>query len=259
MSRERDRTNNYQRLVIDSTLFTKSEQGKFRLYVIAAEGDKTEYNYFQELILQYVEHFRKNNVRLIALDRPKEEAGHSSPQFVENMLEIFLQNNRPQLASLEGHYELWLIIDTDDYWHRKGAIEKLAQKCADKPLYHLGLSNPCFELWLILHYVELSDPINNYLPNSAEDCNIQEYIETEGFKGRCGLCKQLLPRIHQNQHEPYYQKLIEYLPRAIPRAKQLGDCTPTSSNYPQHVCTNIYKLVEKLTVPPEGSIGQVNI
>jgi hypothetical protein len=201
MSRERDRLNNYQRLVIDSSCLAKAENSRFKLYVVAAEGDKTEYYYFQELIRQYEEHFRKRNVRLITLDRPKEEATHSSPQFVENMLEIFLQNNR-HLDLQESYDEFWLIIDTDDYNHRKAAIEKLAQKCADKPLYHLGLSNPCFELWLILHYVELSEPIKNYLPNSTEDCNIQEYIETEGFKGRGGLCKQLLPRIHQNQHEP---------------------------------------------------------
>lgn len=247
MGRKRDRLNNYQRLVIDSNFLAKSENSRLKLYVVATEGDKTEYQYFREFIHQYEEHFRKSNVCLIALDRPEEEAGHSSPQFVENMLEVFLQNNK-HLDLQDGDDELWLIIDTDDYWHRKSAIEKLAQKCADKPLYHLGLSNPCFELWLILHYTELSDPITKYLPDSPEDCNLQEYLEAEGFKGRCGLCKQLLPRIHQNQHEPFYQKLIEYIPRAIPRAKPLGECTLESSHYPQRVCTNIYKLVEKLTV-----------
>ena len=54
----------------------------------------------------------------------------------------------------EDEERILLVIDKDK-WTAK-SIRAVAQRCAQDSSYHLALSNPCFELWLILHIIDAS-------------------------------------------------------------------------------------------------------
>ncbi|OQX00343.1 MAG: hypothetical protein BWK80_62045, partial [Desulfobacteraceae bacterium IS3] len=58
---------------------------KPRLYIIAAEGQKTEPNYFDALRRHYMFHHRESRVHVHILKRPPEDTGKSAPEYVKKM------------------------------------------------------------------------------------------------------------------------------------------------------------------------------
>jgi len=232
MPRER---NDYRRVTLNLSRMLK-------LYVIAAEGDKTEYRYFTELTAMYGERFRMSNLHVELLERPEQEARKSDPKYVGQMIDIFLANNREY--DFQPYDEVWLIVDTDEYEHRREILLELAGKCQENALLHLGLSNPCFEVWLLLHFVALTEQIEAHVPDATPQ-TIREYIEATPIRQRAKACKRLLPFIHQNQ-QPLYKNYITRIPEAIQRAKQLGGCDPCASHFPDRICTSVYQLFEHL-------------
>jgi len=117
----------------------------------------TEYKYFKELRKQYSSKFNEQNLQVEILRRPSKQSGNSSPKYVEQMLNEFLEDNRDY--ELKSYDELWLIIDTDT-WEQE-TIKQLAEKCQTETLYHLGLSNPCFEIGLILLMIDFNEDIEH--------------------------------------------------------------------------------------------------
>lgn len=216
--------------------------GTPKLYIIAAEGDKTEYKYFDTLKNMYRDQFRLSKLHIEYLERPQHEAGQSDPAHVEQMITIFLENHKDY--DFQEYDELWFIVDTDDYLNRQGAILNLAQKCRENPLFYLGLSNPCFELWLMLHFTDIHDPIKSYLPGTEEQ-SIKQYLESVAPKQRAGACKRLLPVFHQNQ-QPLYKIYIERIPDAIRHARHIGACDPYADDFLNTLCTSLYQLIENI-------------
>jgi hypothetical protein len=64
------------------------------------------------------------------------------------------------IIAMEGNVDeidvLWLVIDTDRWGDKQ--LSEVTSECVSKH-FRLAVSNPCFELWLILHY-EDSDSIS---------------------------------------------------------------------------------------------------
>jgi len=224
--------------------------GSPKLYVIAAEGDKTEYKYFNTLKDVYSEQFRLSKLHVEYLERPEHESGQSDPAHVEQMIATFLENHKDY--DFQEYDELWFIVDTDEYFNREESILRLAQKCRESSLLNLGLSNPCFEIWLILHFADINDSLKNYLPDS-EVQSIKQYLESVAPKQRAGACKRLLPVFHQNQ-QPLYKVYIAKVIDAINHARQLGACDPCSEDFPATLCTSVYSLIENIM----KDIGSVN-
>jgi hypothetical protein len=112
-------------------------------------------------------------------------------------------------------------------------IKELAKKCVQKPLYHLGLSNPCFEIWLILHF-------------TAINTELKKEIEVNYPKRRAGYCKELCNNYWQEYRIGSYEDVLQYTGKAVDRGKELGTCDPKSEYFPENVCTSVYKLLDKI-------------
>ena len=70
-----------------------------------------------------------------------------------------LDNFKEEVATQKGD-QFWLCIDKD-HWADSGHIDNLVQvlqHCRRKG-YHVAISNPCFELWLLLHFEEAHPPV----------------------------------------------------------------------------------------------------
>ena len=114
-----------------------------RLVVIASEGRCTESIYFSAV----KDKLRAPNVHVEILSRDSNE---SSPESVHAQIADFMRQ-----YNIEDDDELWLVIDRDR-WHER-MLSQVAQLCAQNPHLNFCMSNPCFELWLLLHLEDVRE------------------------------------------------------------------------------------------------------
>ena len=111
-----------------------------RLIVIASEGKDTERIYFKALAKEYT----NPRVHVHILERSEAEQNNSSPDHVLKQL-----NDYKSQYELEADDELWLVVDKDRW--TEAMLSRVATECSQEVAMHMALSNPCFELWLLLH------------------------------------------------------------------------------------------------------------
>lgn len=114
-----------------------------RLFVIAVEGEESgeEYRYFRALEERRIVDRYRVKLHILPADAQRHD---SSPQSVLDRLLAFRDkyHARPDLD------EHWLVLDVDTWKEHT-----LASICrgADRGSYHVAVSNPCFEVWLLCH------------------------------------------------------------------------------------------------------------
>ncbi len=242
----RERYTDYQRMA--SQIAEKCADGKCKLYLIVAEGAETEPKYFLKFKKIYGRQLGKSNLHIEFIDRTD-----PTKSYLTHVLET-LDNFCLELSSeydLKAYDELWIVIDTDDHEKTKDEIVRLQDKCDSEQGYKLGLSNPCFELWMILHFADYTDIVYEKTDGRLNaNTTIKEHIEAFPKKIRPGECKELFKHIHtvNNYSSQLYDKLTEpvHVHNAIKRARRLGGCSPKDSRYPDEIGTELYKLMSKL-------------
>lgn len=133
--------------------------------------------------------------------------------------------------------EFWLIIDRDDWEEiHNHNFDKLVDDCKKETNFFLAMSNPCFEIWLILHLKdinEFNEEKKRMLTTNERNSNSKNYIDIvlSEIQGR-GYNKRPNPRI-----------FLPLTKTAISRAKELDI---ENQDYPKQLGTHIYKLIEKL-------------
>ena len=111
------------------------------LFVIASEGVVTEPDYFNGLKVRW----QSPRIHVEVLTRSEVE--QSSPEHVLRTLNEFARSYRFRAGD-----QLWLVIDRDSWKPR--TIASVARECENRN-YKLAVSNPCFELWLLLHFEDV--------------------------------------------------------------------------------------------------------
>lgn len=183
------------------------EKPYLKLFVIATEGEVTEPSYFNTL-------FKKSQAKVkVQILKSKTQ---SAPAKVLKRLEGFLADH-----DIRKTDEAWLVVDRDQW-----SPQDLQQLCewTDKATNRcLALSNPCFELWLLLHFED---------GRAATDL------------------KEIKKRLAK--HLPHFEKEISVntfnfsmAREAVERAKA-SDKPPCKTWPEKPACTTVYRLVEKL-------------
>jgi RloB-like protein len=136
------------------------QQSYKKLFIIAVEGNKTEFQYFNHLKTL-------ENVRPIIRIKCLKSNHKSSPaQVLKKMLEYLKQE------SLKKSDEAWIVVDKDNWTNEQ--LKKLYDWALSSQNYGFALSNPKFEYWLILHFEDgsgittshqLSTRLAKYFPN----------------------------------------------------------------------------------------------
>jgi cellulose biosynthesis protein BcsQ len=202
---------------------------RFKRYAIVMEGQKQEPNYFKALKEYYTLQHRESRIIVKIVERKLEERSYSSPKYlIQHSQEI------SEKYELQEYDELWIVFDADS-WKNK-AFEELQNWKQQENYYYLAYNNPCFELWLILHLTEYQ--------------TIKEKLEAAKVRERSRLSKQILESFKQKYKlsGSYHQYMLR-IPQAIERASAL-DITP-EIEFPEKICTRVYRLVEKLTTLPK--------
>ena len=109
-----------------------------KLFVIATEGKDTEKQYFEMF------GNRKVKVEILATG----DDNKSAPEYVLERLDKF-----KDLYGFSEDDELWLVLDVDR-WVKKDQLIAVCPQAKQKG-YQLAISNPCFEIWLCLHFGDL--------------------------------------------------------------------------------------------------------
>jgi RloB-like protein len=190
------------------------------LFVIATEGAETEQRYFNGLKQRW------HNPRIHVEVLTREDVSLSSPDAVLNSLDSFAAS-----WHLRADDQLWLVIDCDSW--RDQMLAAVARESGQKG-YHLAVSNPCFELWLLLHFEDVP----------AQSIQRRQLLFNNDAKI---LKKEVAKRISANKD--YIDLFFRYVGLAIERARVL-DQSP-NQRWPKQLGTRVHLLVEQLQ--PSGA------
>ncbi len=198
-----------------------------RLIVIASEGKDTERIYFKALAKEYT----NPRVHVHILERSKDEQNNSSPEHVLKQL-----NDYKGHYELESDDELWLVVDRDRW--TEAMLSRVATECAQDNFMHVALSNPCIELWLLLHLVDATlltpEEQQLWMENRRKSKNADPYLKVR--------LRQEMGSYHESSYDA--KMLIEHVEVAIARAKAL-DKNP-ADRWPQTLGTRVYLLAESV-------------
>ncbi len=191
--------------------------------IIAVEGSKTEKHYFESINNVY----RNSRFKIHVIPNIEDK---SAPEYILNNLDSYKSKNEIDDSDL-----LFLVCDKDR-WLEK-TISMVLTECKQKQ-YNFIVSNPCFELWLILHFEDLSnlkeEEQEDYLNNKNKNKNIN-YITSK--------LKDYLPGYNHSYNK--FEEIVtnEYLKTAVSYALKLDI---GKSSWPCKLGTQVFKIVEEI-------------
>ncbi|WP_193754385.1 RloB family protein [Pseudomonas parafulva] len=183
-------------------------------YLIVCEGSKTEPNYFRELRHDL-------RIRTATIEICGEECG-SDPVSVYEYAVAVAKNEKG--AKFDAVY---CVIDKDDH---KNLSEALAKIEAEGDGFLAVLSYPCFEYWLLLHYV-----LHRGAFVKTANKSIGGVVISELKKHDAGYCKG---------SKGTWVRYKSMLPTAIRNSIEMRKVADRSGNL--NPSTNMHELVELL-------------
>lgn len=199
-----------------------------RLYFIAIAGEgQTEYQYIQSVKDNAISLGIKDSIIIEPLE-PKEEDGKSHPKYILGLLKERKQNEDFDFDP----DEMWMIIDRDKQNVKIEQLEEIISVCEAEG-FNLALSNPTFELWLLLHLTSL----DNY--------DKEELLRNKKINGKRLLERELTRLLEKSYKKPNIQfgQLKGGIKKAIERAKELPNDNKTLTH---ELGTSVSILIDKL-------------
>jgi hypothetical protein len=126
--------------------------------IIACEGAKREKIYFEMLAN------RNQRVKIKILAPAEDKAGLSAPHWILERAISFTEE-----IGANKYDTLWFVLDTD-LWKRE-ILEEIKTECKDN--WFIALSNPCFEVWLIMHYLDPSEITSTTSKQLKRELNVK--------------------------------------------------------------------------------------
>ena len=184
----------------------------YYLFAIATEGTDREPDYFR--LFDGIDRIKVDIIEPETSDEEdiSEKRKASSPSKVLEKVKAYISKN--QLSAEDGD-SLWCVIDVDRWPQEQ--IEELHAFCAQKDNWHLVISNPSIEIWLLYH--KRTD-LTNLSIQTANDA------------------KQALNKIEKGGY--YY---IKYLPLMLDAIENARNADSNPDGYmPELLQTKVYQL-----------------
>lgn len=187
------------------------------LYCIAFAGEgKTEYEYFDKIIDNAEKLGISKYVKIEPLETEDENDTQSHPKHVIELLHE--RKGNPDFGY--DPHEIWMVVDRDRQNVKKGQLIEIIKTCEQEG-YNLALSNPTFELWLLLHIID----IDTY--------NLEDLLKNKKT-GKKRFLEREIGKLCEGYRKPHIPFEIdsEMISNAIKRSKELD--------------IDNYKLINKL-------------
>lgn len=231
-----------------------------KIIFISCEGSVTEEEYFSIVSdlypnikskIQFVS-VKEDIISIPVEQRTQEqndELNKSAPQHLVQKIDDFKNNpDKIRIYEFDKHPddEFWIVADVDNHTETGGNLKnwnKALSDCKNKN-YGYAISNPFFELWLLLHHDEAkiqSGDNDNDSDSQWAVTSSHSYEPTDHFLKRLStLGANLKDKKHVNA--AHYNK--EKINNAIKRAKALDTIPPC--DYPTDLGTTVYRLLESI-------------
>ena len=195
----------------------RSRRASYDKILIVCEGEKTEPNYFQELV-----DFYKLNSANVEIDG----SCGSSPKSVLERAEYLASSEK---TKGDAYDRVYCVFDKDSHETYCETIKKIDNK-RPVDIFYAVVSVPCFEYWILLHFNYTTKPFHQTGKSSVADEVIKDL-------------KKYMPRYSKGDSNVFRQ-LVDQLDfaksnsrRALESAKQ---------NHTDNPSTNIHELVDYL-------------
>ena len=189
-----------------------------RRILVVCEGRVTEPRYFRALRSEY-----RNALVEIEID----DRGGTPKTLVERAAERKREAEREAKSQRDEfllYDEVWCVFDIDD--HPKLADAR--QQARDNDIL-LAVSNPCFELWALLHFQDQA-----------------AYIERQKVRSR------LKKHLSDYNKELPFDRLRPQYDHAVRRARELEDRCERDGCPGANPSTGVHRLSERIRIEGEG-------
>lgn len=142
---------------------TVVERSEKRKIFVLAEGEKTEIKYFEGLREHSKELGISDLLEIVPLYKNSEVKGVTSPQGLADLAKEFIENENSDKNNYYEDIDKFLLIfdrDKNDFANYSDFID------SNKEKFILGITNPCFEIWLLLHK---QNSVNEIIKKNEKD------------------------------------------------------------------------------------------
>ena len=230
-----------------------------KIIFLSCEGSVTEEEYFIELIPSIYSEI-KSKIQFVSV---AEDAARTDPRYRTPEQKKILSKTRPKQlverieqfkAEKDNIYqfkeypedEFWIITDVDQNWsekiidaeHEKSYKDEwndAIAECKEKG-YHYAVSNPFFEMWLLLPHDEPSETDKSFAVSDGHP-----YEKTSHFRIRLS---ELGAPLKKDKHIKASDYNDEKIKLAVQRAEKLH--IDKSDLCPRYFATTVYLLLEKI-------------
>lgn len=165
----------------------KRERARNKRYLIVSEGTKTEPHYFRDLLDDLG--IRPQMVRIAPND------GVSPDRVVARALVLYAED----AAAGDAFDMVYCVFDRDMHTTFDAAVQRTKDLSAQGKPFVAITSNPCFEVWLLLHFAYTDQPFHAAGKKSVGDQVVSALKAKPGFskygKGQKAVYDQLKARL----------------------------------------------------------------
>ncbi|MGO7181471.1 RloB family protein [Rhizobium brockwellii] len=140
-------------------------------FTIFSEGKNTEPEYFYAIA-------RSIKGALVKVEVVR--AAGTPKTIASKALAFRKDGRRRNLSSFEEKDQTWVVFDRDEHDAVKESIDNLTKNGIG-----IAFTNPCFELWLILHIEDFDKPIDRHAVQKHLESICSEYSIRHGKKPDC--------------------------------------------------------------------------
>jgi hypothetical protein len=193
-----------------------------KLVILACEGEKTEVNYFRSVFEEL-----KQKKQLASGSCVIAKHSHTNPTGV---LSDLLNHKTEFGGTYKDFQHRWIVIDRDPERTNGGGhtVEDFqsAINQSSKHKVNVAWSNPCFELWILLHYD---------LRESS--------IDRDDFSSKL---RDRLGREYSKNDTEIFNTIRSRLDVALRNSRTLYDRSKGKQPHENNPCTTIFQLIESV-------------
>ncbi|MCW8966253.1 MAG: RloB family protein [Candidatus Pacearchaeota archaeon] len=196
----------------------KAKREPYEKVLIVCEGEKTEPNYFKKL---------KDHLELSSANVMVTGECDSSPI---SIVDYAIQRYKLEKSTGDSFDKVFCVFDKDSHQTYDNAVRKINAENPKGVFVSIG-SVPCFEYWLLLHYLYTTKPYEGAGKNSACGNLISEL-------------QNYLPG-YEKCDASVFDQIVDELPRAIKYSERsLSEAQRNGTDNPS---TYVHVLVEYLS------------
>lgn len=232
------------------------EKQKLRSKFFCVSEGPTEESYFLGIKNNKRELKIKNDVYIEIVEKEKGQESYSHPmQLVMACLQCMGRLDMDEKDIPEEEWEKnckWKEYDPEidtvciifdrDYRDLEKCLDNIYEKCRKHKIY-IAISNPNFELWLLLHFSDIGQYDKEMLLRNPKNVKKQIFSDASKNKKYLEIVLSKVAEGYKKGSSIKFEKYKEFVPLAIEQAKLFSEDSEKLKN---ELGTSVGKLIEKM-------------